>query len=94
MEYTKHTSKLIGERRFSACALLKGSEGEVLVAVASGASAGMEAWNPTDNSVKMLTPDFPPRTGEFPQLISVNDDSDLIFYESYNPSQDKGRDIL
>ncbi len=90
MEYTKHTSQLIGSRFLSACALLKGSEGEVLVAVASGASAGMEVWNPTDDSVKMLTSDFPPRTGEFPQLISVNDDSDLIFYESYSFSRAKG----
>jgi hypothetical protein len=94
MEYTKHTSKLIGSRLRSACALLKGSEGEVLVAVASGGSAGMEVWNPADDSVKMLTPDFPPRTSEFPQLISVNDHSELIFYESYSGSQAKGIDIL
>ena len=90
MEYTKHTSKLIGSRFLSACALLKGSDGEVLVAVASGNSEGMEVWNPVDGTVKMLTPDFPPRTGELPQMISVNDNSDLIFYESFSFSQAKG----
>jgi hypothetical protein len=94
MEYTKHTSQLIGSRTMSACALLKGSDGEVLVAVASGNSAGMEVWNPVDDSVKMLTPDFPPYAGEFPQLISVNDHSELIFYESYSPSKAKGIAIL
>ncbi len=94
MEYTKHTSQLIGERTLSACALLKGSDGEVLVAVASGQSAGMEVWNPVDGSVKMLTSDFPPYADDFPQLISVNDHSELIFYESYYPSQAKGIDIL
>ena len=94
MEYTKHTSQLIGERSYSSCALLKGSEGEVLVAVASGNSAGMEVWNPADGSVKMLTSDFPKYAGEFPQLISVNDHSELIFYESYSGSQAKGIDIL
>jgi hypothetical protein len=91
MDYTLQTSKLIGSRFLSACALLKKSDGEVLVAVASGNSEGMEVWNPVDGSVKMLTPDFPPRTGEFPQLISINDNSDLIFYESYSFSQAKGR---
>jgi hypothetical protein len=90
MEYTKHTSKLIGSRFLSACALLKGSDGEVLVAVASGNSEGMEVWNPANGLVKMLTPDFPPRTGELPQMISVIDNSDLIFYESFSFSQAKG----
>jgi hypothetical protein len=90
MEYTKHTSKLIGERRYSSCALLKGSEGEVLVAVAGGTSAGMEVWNPSDDSVQLLTPDFPLFTLEFSQMISVNDHSELIFYESHSPSQAKG----
>ena len=82
MEYTKHTSQLIGSRKRSACALLKGSDGVVLVAVASGYSAGMEVWNPADDSVKMLTSDFPKYASEFPQLISVNYHSELIFYES------------
>ncbi len=73
----------------SACALLKGSEGEVLVAVAGG-TPGMEVWNPANDSVQMLTPDFPPFTLEFSQMISVNDHSELIFYESHSPSQAKG----
>ncbi len=90
MEYTKHTSQLIGARRWSACALLKRNEGEVLVAVASGESAGLQVWNLVDDSVKMLTPNFPPLTTEFPQLISAMDNSDLIFYESYSPSKAKG----
>jgi hypothetical protein len=94
MEYTIHTSQLIGERSWSACALLKGTKGEVLVAVASGHSAGMEVWNPADGSVKMLTSDFPKYAGEFPQMISVNDHSELIFYESLYDSQAKGIDIL
>jgi hypothetical protein len=92
MEYTKHTSQLIGSRKRSACALLKGSDGVVLVAVASGYSAGMEVWNPADDSVKMLTSDFPKYASEFPQLISVNYHSELIFYESYSPSKAKGID--
>ena len=84
MEYTKHTSLLSDDRRFSACALLKGENGEKLIAVASGVSAGMEVWNPVDGSVKTLTPNFPPITEEMrtPKMISINDGSELIFYEA------------
>jgi hypothetical protein len=60
------------DRRLSACALVKGQNGEDLVAVAGGSSAGMEVWNPLDGSVKLLT-DFPAAWPYgFPQMISAN----------------------
>ncbi len=82
MQYTKHTAVLSGFRQRSACALLKGSNGEILVAVAGGFAQGMEAWNPIDDSVKTLTSEFPLYSGEYPQMISVNGNTELIFYES------------
>ena len=84
MEYTKHSSQLSGDRRYSACALLKGENGESLVAVASGLSAGLEVWNPVDGSVKNLTLDFPLASegSRTPKMISIGDGSELIFYES------------
>ncbi len=82
MQYTKHTAVLSGFRQMSACALLKGSNGEILVAVAGGIAQGMEAWNPIDDSVKTLTSEFPLIASEYPQMISVNGNTELIFYES------------
>jgi hypothetical protein len=84
MEYTKHSSQLSGDRQYSACALLKGENGENLVAVASGRSSGMEVWNPVDGTVKNLTSDFPLYSGynRTPRMVSVGDGSELIFYES------------
>ncbi len=88
MEYTKHSSQLTSDRRESACAMLKGPSGEKLVAVASGRSTGLEVWNPENGSVRTLTPDFPPISGDSrtAQLISVAGGSELIFYQSISTS--------
>jgi hypothetical protein len=92
MQYTKHTAHLTGNRMLSACALLKGSNGNILVAVAGGPSPGMEVWNPVDDSVVTLTDNFPKNCSrEYPQMISVNKNTELIFYESSNSNgQPKG----
>ncbi len=83
LQYTKQSARLSGDRQLSACTLLKGAKGETLVAVASGHTQGMEAWNPADNSVVTLTSNFPLATVEYPKMISVNGNSELIFYEAY-----------
>jgi hypothetical protein len=87
MQYTKQSARLSGDRVSSACALLKGSSGTLLVAVAGGISQGMEAWNPADDSVATLTAEFPlpsedVYTYEYPQMLSVKGNTELIFYES------------
>jgi hypothetical protein len=82
MQYTKHSAVLSGFRLGCTCALLKGSNGEILVAIAGGFSQGMEAWNPVNDSVVTLTTEFPLSSIEVPQMISVNGNTDLIFYES------------
>ncbi len=82
MEYLKHKSVLIGSRQYSTCALMKGDNGENLAAVAGGTSPGLEIWNPVDGSVKMLTPNFPQRSNNFPQMISVEQGRKLIYYNT------------
>ncbi len=82
MDYLHHKSVLIGDRRFSSCALIKGQNGENLVVVAGGKSPGMEVWNPMDGSVKMLTADFPEKSSETPQLISIEQGRKLIYYDA------------
>jgi len=92
MAYTKHSQELLKERRYSTCAKLKGQNGETLIVIAAGEAnpSGMEAWNPEDGSVTMLTPDFP-KTYSYgtPAMISVNQGSNLIYYEAW----DKGKGI-
>ncbi len=61
--------------------MLLGTKGEKLVAIASGYSAGIEVWNPTDGSVKTLNATFP-MSGKLPSLISVRSQTELILYES------------
>ena len=69
MTYTKHKPELGGDRRGSACAVVIGQNGEKLVAVAGGISSGMEAWNPADESVQILTTNFPPGNNDFPKVF-------------------------
>ena len=69
MTYTKHKPELSGDRRGSACTVLTGQHGEKLVAVAGGISSGMEAWNPADESVQILTANFPPGNNDFPKVF-------------------------
>jgi len=93
MEYNQHKEVFQNARKFSACAKLKGQNGETLVAVAAGElyPAGLEAWNPATGSVTMLTPDFPKSyfLGA-PAMISVNDGSSLIYYEA----RDMGKGVF
>ncbi len=58
-----------------------GLNGETLVAIAGGASTGIEIWNPADGSVTILDHYFPTNFVH-PQMVAVNDDTELIFYES------------
>jgi hypothetical protein len=44
MSYTRQAAQLTGDRRTSACALLKGKDGETLVAIPGGPTPG--AWKP------------------------------------------------
>jgi hypothetical protein len=61
--------------------MLKGINGEHLVAIAGGVSGGMEVWNPANGSVTTLNSTFPLRGGG-PQMIATNGNTELIFYES------------
>ena len=82
MNYTYHKTVLIGDRQFSSCALMKGDNGENLVAVAGGLSPGLEVWNPADGSVKLLTADFPKHSLDTPQMISAEQGRKLIYYDT------------
>ena len=90
MTYTYHGAKLSGKRQFSACALLNGNSE---VAVVSGLTAGIETWNTIDGSTKVLNATFPRASGnaQTPQLISVKNGLELIYYETWHmDSPDKG----
>ena len=98
MQYTWHGNILQGDRQFSSCALLRGDDGKEVVAIASGTSSGIEVWNPIDGSVKVLNDTFPrasTSTGfaQTSDLISVNNMSDLIFYEAWLYETDKNKNI-
>jgi len=83
MLYSLQSSRLIGNRDGAPCALLKGTNGEKLVAIAGGVSSGIEVWNPADGSVKTLNDTFPLADfGTHPQMIAANGNTELIFYES------------
>ena len=61
--------------------MLNGANGDELVAIASGFSSGMEAWNPNDGTVKYLTTDFPlAKTSGSAQMISIQGGHQLVLY--------------
>ncbi len=64
--------------------MIRGSNGESLVAIAGGMSPGMEVWNPEDGIVRMVSPDFPDQTSLFrsAKMVSIKKGTELIFYES------------
>ena len=81
LEYTKHVPELTGNRISSSCALLNGENEEKWVAIASGYSSGMEAWNPNNGIVKNLTFNFPhPFNQEYGQMISIQHGDQLVLY--------------
>ena len=90
MQYNLQASRLSGDHSAGTCTLLKGLNGEKLIAIASGHSDGIEVWNPADGSVTILNSTFPLRNGRS-QMIAVNGNTELIFYESgYSSSSFKG----
>ncbi len=90
MAYSLQASTLMSNRYDAACALLKSINGELLVAIAGGNTAGTEVWNSADGSVKTLNSTFP-LDGYAPQMVGVNGNTELIFYETGNsPSAPKG----
>ena len=82
LQYKRQAARLLRDRVYCACSLLNGDNGEKVVAVAGGRQYGMEVWNPLDGSVKMLTTSFPTKATEHSTMISVKQNSELIFYEN------------
>ena len=83
MTYTKQATELFRNQTWTSCALLKGVNGEHLVAVAGGQSDGTEIWNPLDGSVKLVSDDFPPLTNSSicnSKLVPIKDGSELLLY--------------
>jgi len=46
--------KLIEDRYFSSCALIKAKDGNPVVAIVGGFEKGMELWNPQTREVELL----------------------------------------
>ena len=95
MQYTWHGDILQDDRQFGSCALLRGDDGNEVVAIASGLSSGIEIWNPVDGSIKLLNDTFPPisEINSTPKLISVNRGLELIFYETWHFHADENKGI-
>ena len=90
MKYTYQGPKLGGNRQFSVCAVLNGN---AEVAVVSGLPAGIEVWNRVDGTARVLNATFPLASGiaQTPQLISVKNGLELIYYETWRrDSPNKG----
>ena len=81
MAYSLQASTLMSNRFDAACALLKSNSEENLVAIAGGYTAGIEVWNFADGSVQTLNSTFPLK-GSSPQMVGVNGNTELIFYET------------
>jgi hypothetical protein len=92
MTYSVQVATLNGDHRNGDCAILKGTNGVTLVAIAGGYSAGIDVWNPASGSVTTLNSTFPlVDYGTNPKMIAVNGNTELIFYESSNsPGNPKG----
>jgi hypothetical protein len=82
MAYSLQVSYLTEDRTRAACALLKGTKGEKMVAIAGGNSDGIEVWNLANGSVTTLNSTFP-LSAPHPNMIAVNGNTELIFYESF-----------
>ena len=54
-DYTLEPIKNIGNRQYSSCAQVKNKKGQVLIAIASGYSKGLEIWNPQGNMLSRFT---------------------------------------
>ena len=75
--------------------MLKRADGKEVVAIVSGLSSGIVVWDPVNGSVQVLNSTFPRAyTGhQTPQLKSVNNGSDLIFYEAWHQNFDENKGI-
>ena len=61
-----------------------------MVAIAGGNSDGIEVWNLANGSVTTLNSTFP-LSAPHPNMIAVNGNTELIFYEScISPGMPKG----
>jgi len=78
--------KLVKDRFQSTCALIKGKDGQQLVAIIGGEEKGMELWNPQTREVELLWGEIPPEVGgstgglRWAEVLPINDGSMLILY--------------
>ena len=83
LTYTKHETELIRDRKWTSCALLRGSNVEPLVVIAGGISEGTEVWNPQDGTIELIVDEFPPIISipnGHARMVSINEESDLLLY--------------
>ena len=82
MEYSLLDEKLNSEHKYGTCQKIRGANGETLVAIASGISAGLETWNSEARTVTNISPDFPPLSGDFksPKMLAIKGGAELIYY--------------
>ena len=89
--YTRHTETLIGRRWKSACALMRNSNGDPLVAIAGGLhrdGKGLEIWSPTEGTVKLASKFLPTETPSsfglnHAQLVPIKGGTELLLYGGY-----------
>jgi len=81
---------LIKPRYQSSCALIKGKDGNPVVAIIGGfpEKGGMELWNPKTREVELLWDEIPPEEGasyglDLAEVLPINDGSDFILYGGF-----------
>jgi len=78
--------KLIKNRAYSGCALIKAKDGSPVVAIIGGyPNKGMELWNPQTREVELLWEEIPPEVGgpvglRFAEVLPIKDGSEMILY--------------
>ena len=94
LTYSRQPEKLVGRRWKSACAILKNSNGDSLVAIAGGLhpdGKGLEIWSPLDGTVKLVSKLLPTETSKslglnHAQLVPINNGRELLLYGGYQGS--------
>ncbi len=88
--------KLLKDRYRSTCGLIKGKDGQNVVAIIGGAfgSMGMELWNPTTKTVELLWDEIPAEEGatnglEESELVTIKGGTEFILYGGWN-GKDQG----
>ena len=88
--------KLLKDRYASSCGLIKGNDGQNIVAIIGGVGQkGMEIWNPRTKTVEKITDEIPAEQGatqglRFSELVTIKGGTEFILYGGMNEVYQSG----